>query len=255
MRLLSNKIFKNYQVNLGMPVQIRPPVNFHTLQHAAEAFAEEEEAESVELCETAEDILAKAREEADLIVKEARLEAIRLLEMAEKEITETRLLAEAEAKNQGYADGLKEGRSQYDDLIQEAGFIREHARAEYKEVLEGIESEAVNVILDIAKKVIGAEVGANRESILSIVRQAFERCANKGKALLKVAPEDYEYLMENREKLLSVLEGADEPEIKKDSSLKPGACVVETAYGSIDAGVETKLEKIEEAYRQVIGQG
>jgi len=251
---LSNRIFKNYQVNVGIPVQIRQPVNFHTVQHAYN-FSEvkEEEPEQIENEENYADIISKAREEADLLIKEAQLEALRLLDTAEREAVENRLRVEEEARNKGYEEGINEAKRQYEDLLQEAEFIREHARVEYKEVLENIESDAVNVIMCIVRKVIGSEISVNKENILYLVREAFDKCANKENTVLKVSPEDYEYLEGNRERLLSMIEGIGDLEIKKDSSLKAGACIVETPFGSLDAGVQTKLEKIEEAFRSVIG--
>ena len=87
-----------------------------------------------------------------------------------------------------------------------------------------------------------------------LVKQAFEKCANRENIVLKAAPEDHEFLVNNKDRLLSMVEGVGELEIKKDTSLKPGGCIVETLYGSMDAGIQIKMKKIEEAFRQVIGK-
>lgn len=254
---MSSKIFKNYQVNVGNPFQIRPPVNFHTIQHASldeEDGTDENQCEETNTKENAEDILSQAREEAELIIKEAGLEAERLMENALKESEGRSLEIEEEARNRGYEDGYNEAKKQCEDILQEAEFVREHARTEYKEVLESIESDAINVILDIAKKVIGDEISTNKESILMLIRQAFEKCSNKENVILRVSAEDYDFIEENKEKLLSLVEGIGTMDIKKDVSLKTGSCLVETSYGNVDAGVQTKLKKIEDAFRNVIGR-
>jgi len=42
--------------------------------------------------------------------------------------------------------------------------------------------------------------------------------------------------------------GIGQLEIVKDQALKLGALILETPYGSVDAGMDTKLKKIEEAF-------
>jgi flagellar assembly protein FliH len=51
---------------------------------------------------------------------------------------------------------------------------------------------------------------------------------------------------------MGTVEGIGELNIKKDTSLKTGGCIVETAYGTVDASLQTKFKKIESAFRNVI---
>jgi len=251
---LYNKVFKNYQVNVGIPFQVRNPLNFQTIKQIAAETEQESEEASTGTGVSAEEILEKAREDAALIIKEAQFEVIRLMENAEQEIHQNSIQVEAEARNKGYEEGLNESRKQYEDLIREAEFIKENAKIEYKEVLAGIEADVVETILDVARKVIGTEIIFNKEDILYLVKQAFEKCANKDNVVLKVSADDYEFLVNNRDRLHSMIEGLGEIEIKKDSSMKAGSCILETRFGSIDAGVDTRLKRIEEAFRQLIGK-
>jgi flagellar assembly protein FliH len=254
--LYNNKIFKNYQINLGIPFQVKAPVvNFETIKKAEAFVSQELEEETLqEAGEISVELLQSAREEAELIIKEAHYEALRMIEKTEKEANESRLQIEAEARERGYMEGTEEAQRQYESLVKEAGMVLEQAKVEYRTVLESTEADAVNVILDIARKVIGNELCTNREHILFMVQQAYEKCANRDSILIRVSPQDYEYLDGSREQLLCMVEGIGELDLKKDSSLKPGACIVETPYGSVDAGMETRIRKIEEAFRQCIIQ-
>ncbi len=251
---MSNRVFKNYQVNLGLPFQINTGLNFQTIRHienignTAAAVKKPDFNEA----ETGEEIVNNARTEAEMIIEEAKLEADRIVEAAEELAYENSSRLGEEAKVKGYEDGFNEVKKQYEDLLQEAEFIREHARVEYKDVLASIESDAINIILDIAKKVIGDEINTNSENVLNLIKQAFEKCANKENVILKVSADDYEFVCDNKEKLLSMVEGIGELDIKRDPSLKLGGCVLETPFGSVDASVQTKLRKIEEAFKEVI---
>ncbi|NLD45624.1 MAG: flagellar biosynthesis protein [Clostridiaceae bacterium] len=261
MRLLYNKIFKSSQVSIGGTIQIKAPLNFQTIKmaevpeaNAENAFIESnEELESMSR-EYVQNLIDKANEEASDIIKEAELEAERIMDNARTQADELVSSTEEKARKIGFENGYEEAKKQYEDLLMEAEFIKQHAETEYHEILAGIEKDAVNLVLDIARKVIGTEVNLNKENILDLVRQGIERCSNRDDVVLKVSASDYDYLTENKDKLLSTIEGIGEIDIRKDPSLKPGACIIETLYGSVDAGANTKLDKIEHAFRKIMSK-
>ena len=248
-----NKIVKNYQVNMGMPFQIRTPLNVHTIREAQSFDHQEEEFVEPDDEVNAGDIIENAREEAEMIIKEAQYEAMRILEEARVKADDATAAIEEEARQRGYEEGVEEARAQYDELLNEAQSFREQTIAEYNQVIASMEADIVKMVLDIAHKVLGTEI-RNKDNVLMIIKQAIEKCANREHIVVRVAPDDYDYLFENKDVLLSMVEGVGELEIKKDNSLKQGACVVETSYGSVDAGVQTKLLKIEEVFMKALGK-
>ncbi|MDP4179486.1 MAG: FliH/SctL family protein [Bacillota bacterium] len=250
-----NKVYKNYQINVGLPFQLNQALNFETVKRIDEEFDDNDKVLTINEPEdvvTREEILENAREEADMIIKEAKYEAERIICEAERSAKENAAALEEEAKVKGFEEGYNILKQQYEDLMQEAEFTKEHARVEYKEVLESIESDAVNIVLDISKKVLGMEISSNKEVILGLIRQAFEKCSSKENVILKVSGEDYCFVTENKEQIIGLVEGIGELEIKKDLSLKAGGCVIETPYGTIDASLQTKFNKIEDAFRSLI---
>jgi flagellar assembly protein FliH len=242
-----------------MPFQVKSPINFNTIKKfndAEQAAGIHKENDKLEICYEDEyrNIILKAKEEAETILSESQYEALRLIENTEAEVNENKKRIEEEAWQKGYGEGMKEAQRQYEGTLQEAEFIRENAKIEYKEVLAGMESDVVNTILEVARKVIGAEVSLNKENLIYLVKQAFEKCSSRENLVLKVSPDDYEFLTLNKDKLLSMVPGIGELEIKRDSSLDEGSCIVETPLGIVDAGIQIKLQKIEEAFRQTIGK-
>ncbi len=259
MRLLYNKIFKSNQISIGGPVKIRAPLNFQTIKRVGEHDKQgedlrDEDYREENISQTLEELVEKAKQEAQDIIKEAEFEAESIIVNAKTEAEELVLSILDEAKNDGFEKGYKEAKSLYEDLLQEAESTKEHAETEYKEVLEGIEKDAINVILEIARKVIGTEIELNKENLLSLVRQGFERCSNRDDVIVKVSSSDFDFLTDNKDKLLSMVEGIGQLDIKKDPSMKSGSCVIETPYGTVDAGIHTKLNKIEEAFYKVMAR-
>ena len=329
---MSNRIFKNYQINLGMPFQVKVPFNifeaFDAPGDAADAFiyrgacdgcmsdeeavtaenvfaagalglvdavdaiaaadkAVEGAASAVEEAYDAAAIAAQARQDALAKLREAQVEAERIIAetedrcqameaeaskraaaaaddagraiaarmaKAEEECAALRQKAEEQGRREGYADGQARGHAEYDALIAGAEATLEEARQKYRELLEGAEGDALELVLKIARKAVGEEMAANKQNMLHLVRDAFSHCSNKEMAVLKVAPDDYDYVRANKDVLLSMVEGVGKLEIKRDLSLSSGACLVETSLGAIDASVETRLSKIEDAFRRVLAK-
>lgn len=246
---MSSKIFKNNQVTYGIPFQVRIPIALQNLKQKDEV---QETADEIEITDRPEAVIEQAHEEAALIIREATYEARRIMEEAYTEAKEKVAAMEEEAWQKGYAKGEDEAQKQYDKIISEAETIRKNAMVEHDDVLASIENEIIELVLDVSKKVIGSEMAINKENLISLIKDAIDKCSNKSNIVLKVAPEDYDFLTANMDKLMEAVGGMDGLELKQDLSLKTGACVLETLFGSMDAGIQTKLAKIEEAFRELL---
>jgi flagellar assembly protein FliH len=252
---LYNKIFKSYQISVGVPIQIKSPVNYNNVKKANNLkFDVLPNIDDIKEEEAYEKIIHRAKEEAEAIIKEAEREAVKLIEVAQIEGDKLKKSIEDEARAEGFKKGYEEAKRQYESLIKEAEEIKKNAEEEYRELLNGVESDAVNVILDIAKKVIGEEISLNKDIILEVLRKGFEKCSNKDDITIKVSPEDHDFAVKNREKILSLAGGVGKLDIKKDPSLNAGDLIIETPYGSVDAGISTKLKKIEDTFTKLIGK-
>ncbi|NJD01281.1 MAG: flagellar biosynthesis protein [Ruminiclostridium sp.] len=247
-----NKIFKNNQVTYGAPFKVRIPT-------ALQNTRQQEEGRGIfitpdgdaKLAEKPEEIIQHANEEAAMIIKEAEYEARRIMDDAFTEGREKAGVMEEEAWQKGYAEGIAAAAKQCEATIEEAEEIKADALMKHDEVLAGIEAEIINLVIDVSKKVIGSEIALNKENMIFLIKQAIDNCSSKNGIILKVSPEDYNYLDTNRGKLAALIDCADEIELKQEMSLKQGACILETPFGNMDAGVQTKLGKIEEAFREL----
>ena len=105
-------------------------------------------------------------------------------------------------------------------MLEEAGKIRQDAAEEYED-LAGMEKDILELAVKIARKAVAGELTTNRDVIIQLVSSALAECSEKKGAVIRVSPEDYDYLSENTERLAQLAEGADEAEIKPDASMKP----------------------------------
>ena len=214
----------------------------------------EAEAESIIKAARAEgaDIVAGASKEANRIIEAAMREAKLYVEKMSDRAEEEAAAIRERAVLDGEREGRIEGRAEYDMLIEEAERVRAEANEEYKKLILGAERDVLELVLSVTKKVVGEEFKLNRENLILMIKDALERCTNREDVVIKISSGDYDFVAANRELLLSMVEGIDKLDIRRDLSLESDSCVIETPFGSLDAGASTRLLKIEDAFYKIL---
>lgn len=207
-----------------------------------------------------------AEREAEAILNEARLAAAQILAQAEaqaagllaqeRQNVQALLAAEAEqAKALGYQDGMAEGIRQAEadcaGMLQAGEEQYRSAVEERRRYLAEAEPMIVDLALEIAKKIIIRESSADRSFVVDVVRTALEELHDGGKVEVRVHPDDHEVVQQSREQLRKAVPGQSELLIIKDLSVEAGGCVVCTAFGNIDARIDTQLEEVRKALQEV----
>ncbi len=252
-------VYKRSQVNIGNPYQVKVPTPLYThreedLEDSAledDLFDQVDPADQELLI--SQDIVHKAKEEAVFIRHEARCEAERIMAEARETVQREAEELLQKTREEGYHQGEILAQQNYNELIEEAQEFKDRCKSEYEETLASLEQNMVDMVLNIAAKVVGNEIRNNREAIFGIVREAIGTCSNHGHIILRVSPEDYEVLIENEEKLRSMIKGLDELEIKKDGTLASGSCIIDTGFGSVDGSSDTRLDLIRQAFFEILG--
>jgi type III secretion protein L len=109
------------------------------------------------------------------------------------------------------------------------------------------EPELVRLAVAIAKKIVGEELRASPETIVSIVREALASARRERSLVIRVNPEQAEEVRRCIDELVKSLGFACELQVKAAPSVAPGGCVVESEFGVIDAQLDTQLRVIERA--------
>jgi flagellar assembly protein FliH len=179
-------------------------------------------------------VLAAAREEAKEILKESRDQGYKA------------------GYGAGYSVGAHEAVRQ---MTERADTEREAYREELSSFVSGVEDasrsawqrmepEILDLVLEIARKVIKMEVELNREAAIEIVKNTLRRVADSTSLRIRVHADDLETVRANREDLYTLVDSIRKVEIVEDRRVGQGGCIVETDAGTIDARIETQLEEI-----------
>ena len=228
------------------------------------------EAESIESVEDVDN--SSAEEEAgqpsleakprldEELVQAAKQQAAELLAQANQEINEMKVRAEREtaqeaerikaataeaAKKQGHATGLQrqmaEQLKQTDDIC---NAMVAAAEQESSRVLLEAEPKIIELVLAISRKIICDEVEERPAVVLGLVRGALERVRDQNQIIIHVSPEDYEFILQSRQILQTVVGAERSLTLTADSVLGKGGCLIETSFGTVEAGIDTQLESI-----------
>ncbi len=204
------------------------------------------------------DRLYEAKKEAEEIVSRAKAEAERLKSEAEIIVVEARKNAEeieSQAYALGYEQGQKDGKElgikQYQVAIQHLERLLKSFKEETARLSSAYEAQMVQICLLVAKAIIEKEVSEDSELIKRVLSKALDRTIEGSSVTVLVNPRDLEGLDEEFLESLST-PGGNIVKLKADAQVSRGGCMIETDFGLVDATMESRwLCLMEDINRQI----
>jgi len=247
-----SSIYKSCAVVIGDPLEIKS----ENVQQENTAL-DEEARQRIEMDD-------RIRRRENRIIKDAEEKASQIMNDAKQKSLEMREAAREEGYKagfeEGYQKGIQEGhvkgRQQGLDtareMIEEAVEIKQGALEAKERIVKEAEEEIIRIVMEIARKIVGEQLKTDREAILGPVKKALEKCAFSAGVIMKVSPEDYDVVELSKSKLMAEIEGISQIEIIAEDTLSQGSCLLETDAGFINSSLEVQLDRIEEAFRELL---
>ncbi len=158
------------------------------------------------------------------------------------------IMIKEQATKEGFEKGLQEAKEAVEDLKESLKEFFEYKEALYDEITKDI----LDISLKVAEKIIKKEVETDKSVLNAIVKDALKSLAkDENKIILKVNPTDVEYTKEMVPQLLSSGQLEAKIYVTGDKEIDEGSAIIETSNGIIDANIETQLELIKEAFKQI----
>ncbi len=175
------------------------------------------------------------------IVEEARLRAEEIIRRAAIEAE----AIERHASESGYRDGVEAGTAQARSELAAAMALVQRAaaasKATHDALLRGAEREAVELVIEAARQVIGSAVERDPDLVVVTVRRALERAGALNVVRVRLHPGDEDRvrvtLAEEHGRALSF-------DVLADGIVTVGGCIIDTDAGRIDARLDVQLEQI-----------
>ncbi len=194
----------------------------------------------------AEKTRQKAEDEAKRIVGEAQAKASEAVEQAERRVDELREISRKEGYEAGREEGFAEGKAEVERLIEQLHSIINHAIEKRNEIIEESETQLINLVLLIARKVVKVISENQKNVVINNVIQALRKLKSRGEVIIRVNLEDVELTSEHVKDFMRMVENVKSITVVEDSSVDRGGCVIETDFGQIDARISSQLHEIEE---------
>ncbi len=185
-----------------------------------------------------------------ILLEEAESKATEIMKQAELAAEEIQSKAHTAGYEQGYADGKKVAEEELEQgrkALKNKAIELEEA---YEEMLREAEPLMAEVISELVDNMVG-HYADNQDVILFLVRLALGELSTYGEFIVKVSREDYDYVTQHKEELDVEVGDKVTLEIVKDSSLLGGDCLIETAYGSVDASLHVRRESLKQELRLI----
>jgi flagellar assembly protein FliH len=176
-----------------------------------------------------------------------RKKAKEILEEAQRKTAFLEREAYEKGFEQGEKDGLNLGQKkiagsveQIEKLLIEIGSLKQ-------EILKQFEKEILALVFSITEKIIHRKIEQDDTIIHEAVLEAMHAVTEKSRIVIKINPEDFERVERIKPKLFSTFKDLKSVVVTPDQSVGRGGCLLETPYGDIDAGVESRLDKIHQS--------
>ena len=186
--------------------------------------------------------LIKSSELGQLFEASALLDAAR--EKA-AEMERAALEAYEEKRQEGYQDGLEEGKLEHAEKMMETIISS-------VEFIEGIESTLVSVVNQAIRKIIGDM--NDKERIVAIVRNALGVVRGQQKVTVRVSPADEASVLEAMAGMTASSSSSSFMTVIADARLERDSCIIESELGIVDASLSTQLKALENAFKSKIQQ-
>lgn len=176
------------------------------------------------------DPLAEAQAAATAELEQARRQAAQVL---------------AEARTQGYNDGLARAEVEMSDKRRELDELAEQINQRQASFFERMQPEVIELAVAIAGKVVGHEVEADPDLVIDQVKGCIRRLQERERVRVRVNPEDVTTLREAKEELMADFDGVRRIDVVDDRRVGRGGCIVESESGTLDARLDRQLKEVE----------
>ncbi len=181
----------------------------------------------------------------------AKLQSDALDDRIEEEALQQLKHVQEKAYKEAYDLGLTEGREQavaenrqilqtkienLDGILKDLEEMKTRIAADH-------EAHILSLIQNIASRIAMREIKADPGSIFPVVLQVVADAQSDEQVTIRVSPDDYLFLEKARETTGKKAEALRRVKLEAAENVTTGGCFLESNYGSIDASIETRVER------------
>lgn len=196
-------------------------------------------------------IKADAENEAAQIIEKAKAEAAQIVAEAQEQRNKMEADARQAGYDEGHAEGYESGVAEVDRLVERMHKILEAVMQRREEILQDTESQIVELVILMARKVIKILSENQKNVIMANTLAALKKVKTRGEVTLRVNLEDVKLTSSHIDEFIQHVENVQGITVLEDSAVEKGGCIVETDFGAIDARISSQLTELENKILEV----
>lgn len=200
----------------------------------------------------AEEELEQIEQRKATMLAEVQTEINKARENWEEEKAVLMEAAEKAGYEAGFQAGKKASIEQYESLLAEANNIVDLVKVDYQKTLEQTEDAITDIAIHTAEKILGEKLNESPEKFLEIVRLALKEINDQSIVSIYLHPNNYETVLAQKTELTRMLEKDTKLSLYIDEELPENSCIIEHPFGQIDASIDTQLEAIRNALKELV---
>ncbi|MEZ0537765.1 FliH/SctL family protein [Caldicellulosiruptoraceae bacterium PP1] len=190
--------------------------------------------------------------EAKMIIEKAQAEAKRIIDEAMKEAEIIKENASKDGYNIGYSEGYQKSQEEIMKILDDIEVLKLDIYAQREKLLNKAYEELLILIPQLFRKIVEREL-QDKEFMYTYIRQSIEMLSIRNSITIKVCQDDFDIISINIEEITRGIEGLGNIQVKVDKALQCGDIIIETPYGSIETGLNSRFTKLEDIIRTLIG--
>jgi flagellar assembly protein FliH len=196
-----------------------------------------------------------AQSEAERIESEAREKAAGLEDEARRKAEDIIEEAKKKAFDQGREEGFRSGEEEVGRLIGQVHAILNEVIDQRRKILERTERQIIDLVLQIARKVVKTITEQEKRVIIENVKEALKKVVGDTEVIVRVNTRDMGLVTKHKKQFIEAVESLKQVKFEEDSRIEPGGCIIVTSFGEIDARIQNQLSIIEERIRELTPLG
>ncbi|MGM8211755.1 flagellar assembly protein FliH [Virgibacillus sp. W0430] len=195
--------------------------------------------------------LRHVQEKKEIMVQEITTE----IELEKQKWSTEKAELVKQAQKEGFQAGFEQGKleciSKYEEQIEKANALTRAATKDYYTTVEESRDTIIQLAIHTAEKILKGKLTDDPALFLPIVKTAITEMKELSKISIYLHPDDYEFVLKQKDDLIKSLDGDTKLSIYMDQKLAKNDCLIVHPNGQIDAGVDTQLQQIARALQEV----
>lgn len=173
------------------------------------------------------------------LIAQAQAEIRQMQETAQAEINAARAQAIESGREEGRAQGYRDGAAAADAELAEA---RRQMEDTYNGMIRELEPEFVKQLTGIYEHIFRVELGEYQNLVLRLLEGCMQKIESSSNYIIHVGPEDYPFVSMQKKVLMEVMGNKNAAlEVVEDATMKKNECMIEADGGIYDCSLDMQL--------------